>query len=359
MKDQEGDDAEEEEEEEDDVVEVDTGLFPQATRVQKLDLQLAYLWMVHGVDYYAGYELKLDEYKVRMNRQRLLRPPQLEDVKEDQEEISEKPQQQGEGTSDKALEEYKEKVQKFWKERMDTMDPAEKPLQKGRVEKEIEDWIESQIIRLNDQKWGSRLSQKLFIEKRYVVKHIKTKQTDAVDQKKTEVLDEIYFENYRQDCEQQDRMERERQQASQRAHSDAQQGGGVNSTSMEMNDPGRMMMEAEEEAYRRGMPMRGEMMYGRGMPRRGGRGPPIMQMGPPAAFMGPPGPYGPIVFAPPPMMATPQVRGGRGGRSRTRPAMPFVMTAPPGTKLDARGYRDYFDLDAPQNNRAVLDYGDL
>ena len=32
----------------------------------------------------------------------------------------------------------------------------------------------------------------------------------------------------------------------------------------------------------------------------------------------------------------------------------------PGAKLDpAGGVREYFDLDAPQNNRAVLDYGDL
>jgi hypothetical protein len=32
----------------------------------------------------------------------------------------------------------------------------------------------------------------------------------------------------------------------------------------------------------------------------------------------------------------------------------------PGAKLDGAGnVREYFDLDAPQNNRAVLDYGDL
>jgi hypothetical protein len=32
-----------------------------------------------------------------------------------------------------------------------------------------------------------------------------------------------------------------------------------------------------------------------------------------------------------------------------------------GAKLDGGGggLREYFDLDAPQNNRAVLDYGDL
>eukprot|EP01026_Neomeris_dumetosa_P054338 TRINITY_DN4887_c0_g1_i9.p2 TRINITY_DN4887_c0_g1~~TRINITY_DN4887_c0_g1_i9.p2 ORF type:complete len:357 (+),score=53.86 TRINITY_DN4887_c0_g1_i9:1944-3014(+) len=331
--------------EEDDVVEEDTGLFPGATRIQKLDLQLLYLWMVHGVDYYAGYELKLDEYKARMNRQRTLRSPQPDEAKESDE--NQEKQANLDTESEKVTTEYRDNIQKFWRSRMDSQDPIEKPLQKEKVEKDMENWIESQIIRLNDQKWGSRLSQKLFIEKRYVVKHIKTRQAEAVEQKKQELLDEIYFENYRQACEEQDRLERERQQAAQRSQEDAQ-------NQLDPNDPNRMAMDVEEEAYKRGMSMRGDGMMRGGMSRRGHRGP-IMGMGP--AFMPTPGPYGPIVFAPPPPLMAP--RGGRGGRPRMRPHMPFVMAAPPGTKLDSRGYRDYFDLDAPQNNRAVLDYGDL
>ena len=45
-------------------------------------------------------------------------------------------------------------------------------------------------------------------------------------------------------------------------------------------------------------------------------------------------------------------------RGRGRGPFPGMMMAP-GTKLDPQGYREYYDLDAPQNNRAVLDYGDL
>jgi hypothetical protein len=46
-------------------------------------------------------------------------------------------------------------------------------------------------------------------------------------------------------------------------------------------------------------------------------------------------------------------RGGRGMGGRG-------MAAPPGTKLEGQGYlKHYYDLDAPANNRAVLDYGDL
>lgn len=54
----------------------------------------------------------------------------------------------------------------------------------------------------------------------------------------------------------------------------------------------------------------------------------------------------------------PPVRGP-GGRSRGGffPA-PF-HGAMPGAKPDPRGVREYYDLDNPSNNRAVLDYGDL
>ncbi len=45
--------------------------------------------------------------------------------------------------------------------------------------------------------------------------------------------------------------------------------------------------------------------------------------------------------------------GGRGGRGGPAPILP-------GAKLEPSGaVREYYDLDAPANNRAVLDYGDL
>ena len=45
---------------------------------------------------------------------------------------------------------------------------------------------------------------------------------------------------------------------------------------------------------------------------------------------------------------------GRGGRDGFVPAQGPIFLAPG----KPRG-QEYFDLDAPQNNRAVLDYGDL
>ena len=55
-------------------------------------------------------------------------------------------------------------------------------------------------------------------------------------------------------------------------------------------------------------------------------------------------------------------RGGRGGRpmrGRGGGGRFGGMAAPPGTKLDPNGLREYYDLDNPRNNRAVLDYGDI
>lgn len=52
-------------------------------------------------------------------------------------------------------------------------------------------------------------------------------------------------------------------------------------------------------------------------------------------------------------------RGRGAGRGGGRGAY-GGMAAPPGTKLEGPGYlKHYYDLDAPANNRAVLDYGDL
>lgn len=74
---------------------------------------------------------------------------------------------------------------------------------------------------------------------------------------------------------------------------------------------------------------------------------------------------------PMPFMAPGMMMGAAGARGRgARGAMGGMMRgrggrfgalhmAGPGAKLDPAGIREYYDLDNPQNNRAVLDYGDL
>ncbi len=52
-----------------------TDLASYDDAVGQLDLLLAYLWRVHGVDYYSGYELAHDEFPQRLTACRLLRGP--------------------------------------------------------------------------------------------------------------------------------------------------------------------------------------------------------------------------------------------------------------------------------------------
>lgn len=48
--------------------------------IEKLDLQLTYLWKVHGVDYYAGKELSEPmQYKLRLTTPRMMRGPRPEE----------------------------------------------------------------------------------------------------------------------------------------------------------------------------------------------------------------------------------------------------------------------------------------
>ena len=51
----------------------------------------------------------------------------------------------------------------------------------------LDKWIEEQIIKYDDRKWGSRVSQKLFMDREYVVKHIRNKHKDKIDEQKQKV----------------------------------------------------------------------------------------------------------------------------------------------------------------------------
>ena len=51
-----------------------------AASLGKLDLQLTYLWRVHGIDYYAGRELADPmQFKLRLDGRRMLRGPRPEE----------------------------------------------------------------------------------------------------------------------------------------------------------------------------------------------------------------------------------------------------------------------------------------
>lgn len=76
------------------------------------------------------------------------------------------------------------------------------------------------------------------------------------------------------------------------------------------------------------------------------------------------GPLGPFILQPVPSGAMPPMEMGQMGMDMQRSMGAGGMGGRAGgvghmSRGWGGGFREYYDLDAPQNNRAVLDYGDL
>lgn len=272
-------------------------------------------------------------------------------------------------------------------------------------------------------RWGSTFSNKFFLEKRFVVKHIFNKHQTRLDEQRDVIRDDLYWLAYEKANKAKHVAEREliKQQEAQRASAavvasaaDTQaEVAGADWHEGYDGDDGYVAAPAIAAAGRapgRLGPMRGRgvrgAILGRGA-RAGGDGMPAGVMGglpvvDPSQMMMMGGLPGPIILPGPgimpglsgampmgapmiidpsmmagdmggmPMFFPAQGRGlagargvGMGARGRGtgrggRGLYSGVMAAPPGTKLDGPGYlKHYYDLDAPANNRAVLDYGDL
>ncbi|GFR47460.1 hypothetical protein Agub_g9186 [Astrephomene gubernaculifera] len=111
-----------------------------AESVGKLDLQLHWLWKVHGVDYYAGIELNEQDWPYRLNCCRLIRGPRPEEGEHD--EAAEKADR----------EKLARTVDECWNGRIAHGDPIEAKCLKGRIEEELDKWIESQVTMVSDNK---------------------------------------------------------------------------------------------------------------------------------------------------------------------------------------------------------------
>ena len=329
-------------------------------KTAQLDTVLEYLWHVHGVNYYAGTELLWKDYHLRLERPRMIRrvaglpsvptkpafAPSAEAEQGAQEAAAvtngsngeaavamedAKNEDGGEATGQKATEEAgagegmdvegakKEgqegnlttppskraakrmaRIDSVWEDRLSEGkgDPSEKFLGKERMQKMLEEFVESQIEKMGDEKFGCKLCTKLFRSSDFVQRHINNKHKSMVEEVEEKAYEEVYAQNYVEEKEQEDRRRGPR--------------GGFG-----------------------GRPGFGGPMMGGRFP-MGGRG--GFPMGGRGGF-------------PSPMMA-----GGPGGRGpMMHPRMPMV---PPGAMT--QGPRQvYNDLDAPKETRTVLDYGDL
>ncbi|KAK9816062.1 hypothetical protein WJX74_001598 [Apatococcus lobatus] len=349
-------------------------------QVKQLDINVLYLWRVHGVDYYAGLEVaEPSEWGVHLVQPRTLRGPRPEEGEE-----ADPAQEKQE------LKQMDKCISSVWKKRMTVPDPYEVRLQKEKVEKKIDDFVEAQVKQLDENKWGNTLSKKLFKGKEYVLKHIRVKHAHVLEEQVNQIHEEMYWNNYRQDMEGQESQRQEMAAEQLKAQQQAAMQAAVPPSSAAGAANGEAAAEGEVEegfgadgeagraggrrrggganAMRGGNRARGSMMgMGRGGMMGGADG---MMMG--GMMMGGPmpgqmlvpapgaGPFGPFIQVPigggaghmggGPDMMHPMMGGGRGrGRGRGRGGFGGPM----------RGAGAYYDLDAPENQRSVLDYGDL
>ncbi|KAI8470777.1 MAG: hypothetical protein J3K34DRAFT_508811 [Monoraphidium minutum] len=324
----------------------------------RLDVLLTWLWRVHGVDYYGGRELlRDDEWGRRLAAARSLRGPRPEEGEELEE-----------GRAKKDAERLASAVDERWAARIRDGDPVLRGCMREEIERRVEKWIDDQIFQQTDSKWGNLISQKFFLEKKFVVKHIKNKQADAVERARAAVriLEVIAKERF---LEVRGAELRQQQQERAAARAAAPPRGG----------------DEWGGAGGGGGPPGGEWGGGGGAAgwlaaaRHGSGGIPVVD---PSMLMGGMGGMGAPVIIPiggmPPMVGgVPPILplggsmlpggiiplaglggggdlGGRGGGGRGGRGRGGGRGGGGGAPRGA-----YFDLDAPSNNRDVLDYSDL
>ena len=348
-----------------------TGGVDQDALAEAIDTRVVYLWRVHGVDYYARQELSVADYVATPPAGRddadagcLMRaakpsdPGEWEDDKgeegkegdaNDEDDAGEKTDGEkpdGEKPADEkpdgdkpdssgkhqrrrrtAAETWAFHTDRWCVDRVTRGDPEEARLGRARADRELNAWMDSCIVKHDENRYGCTLSAKLFVSPEYVLKHIKNKQGAAVDAQLDKIYDRIYMENYLAAAKKDDLAAK------------------------------RQKRQEREERLRDGAGGRGGRSFDGGRGGRGGRGPrdrnqfqrpqiSVMQAAPgmmlvPAEGAGPNGPY----------VQVPAPEGGgdapEGGQQQV------VVVA------EGKGGRRYQDIDAPKSNRVVLDYGDI
>jgi len=341
----------------------------------KLDVVLMYLWRVHGVDYYAGSETLEPEDSQRAGPRPTLRCPRPEEGEHPDETVH----AQQEAILEKG-------VDAVWRARMGRGDPFQDPLHAARVEAHMEEWVAAQVVKIDEKKWGSKVSQKLFVDREYVLKHIRNKHGHLLAAERDQFLDQLYFENFKAARDEEDRLAKEATARARKADLIAR---GVPAEEWGVDG-------AQNGANGFG-PAGALPQFAAG----GGMGMMDVPAGcvlVPAPGAGPLGPFIPVPIDEAPAGAAMMGVGGRGGRGMGMPmgpmggrgrmgpmGAPLAMAArgPPrmggpgmgsagsggfggggsgmlgGMGLVAPSRREYVDLDDPSNNRKVLDYSDL
>ena len=168
---------------EDDVAALEA-LGNEASTPEKLDERLCYLVRVHGVDYYR----RISE----MQPVTFLEKPPSAFAKRD-------PKPEDTPVSSIAQNPYAVRlfatVDANVKRRIAEGDPQVKKLGTSEIESKLDEWIQSCVVKHDEQRFGCTLSTKLFVAEEFVIKHIKTKQAHHVEDMRERLFDEQYRKN--------------------------------------------------------------------------------------------------------------------------------------------------------------------
>lgn len=293
------------------------------TTEERLDVALVYLWRVHAIDYYGGSQP--EGLEVGSDDSRHLRRAEDREMAEDPEMAA---------AAAEAFRQWEQTVDNTWERRLADGDPAEELVGSRIIEAEVEQWIKDQVTVIAEgEKYGCKLSSKMFIAPDFVLKHVRNKHTPKVDEARSEARERLFKANF------------------------------LKHGADEVPE----LRKPEVPAGPPGGPFGGRPIPP-GAPFGGPRGPP----GGPMGRGGPMGPPGPFMHGPPPMGMMPPMmpfggpgRGGGRGRGRGPGGFPppFMMGGrgpmpPIGAPQINRKLTSYVDLDAGSGGGTALDYGD-
>lgn len=153
--------------------------------IGKLDLLIEWLFRVHKLDYYGGKEgLNLLE---AVPEERTVRPPRphLEKSQGDTAVL---------GAS------FFDSLDSMWESRCRKGDPLREMLQEERVAKDMEEVVDRKISMVTDKDgneyWRCKTCSKMFKGKEFVVKHVRNKHDDVLEEDRVGVLEKVYEDNF-------------------------------------------------------------------------------------------------------------------------------------------------------------------
>ena len=206
-----------------------------------VDRRVYYLWLVHGVDYYAGAELSASEYAARPPSSRAGegegvprarraarrggaggggarvrgggagseagfgrargRGPNRSRVRR---RVRGGAGRLGGGDAREAVRglrllpanKWASRVDRCWRARLEQGDASAARAGRDVVERELEAWKQSCVVRHEENRFGCTLSSKMFVAPEFVLKHIEGKQAEAVAKARDAIIDRLFLENY-------------------------------------------------------------------------------------------------------------------------------------------------------------------